>query len=89
MHYRLKYITLFTATIIFSLSSALQITAHIPGISLIAWAQTNQNRKAEADKLSQQGQQQFSKQQFDAALQSFQSVYPCLGYKLKINQILA
>ncbi|WP_242046810.1 CHAT domain-containing protein [Calothrix parietina] len=41
-------------------------------LSTPAQAQTSQNRKAEADKLFQQGIQQFNTSQFEAALQSWQ-----------------
>ncbi|MGV0107572.1 hypothetical protein NSTCB13_06460 [Nostoc sp. DSM 114160] len=48
----------------------LPITSYI--VSTSAQAQTSENRKAEADKLFQQGIQQLDTSQFEAALQSWQ-----------------
>ena len=58
------------------ITTSLQSTVVLPGILLTqqVLAQTTEARKAEADRLLQQGMQQFQKGQFKAALQSWEQL---------------
>ncbi|MEH1779843.1 MAG: tetratricopeptide repeat protein [Nostoc sp.] len=71
MSFRLKLVGLFTLQLLLTLIPSL---VPIPGelLSITAQAQTSQNQKTEADRLLQQGIQQFNTSKFEAALQSWQ-----------------
>lgn len=60
-------LTLFTA-----LLTLLPIDRPVPLVSSLVWAQRVEERKAEGDRLFQQGIQQFQVSQFREALQSFE-----------------
>jgi CHAT domain-containing protein len=73
MHQPLKSLSLLAATLLLSLASPVYLKGTSLKISEVpAQAQTTQNRKAEADRLLQQGLQQQSASQLEAAIQSLQ-----------------
>ncbi len=67
---RLQRISLATATLLLSLLAPLPMA--LPLASLPAAAQAPDSRKAEGDRLNQQGVQQYKSSQFKAALQSWE-----------------
>src|SRR5688500_3397446 len=72
MYPRLKFLSLFTVSVLLCLVSSLGLAGTTP-VVLIAQAQApaTQNRKTEADKLLEQGAKQLNEDN-EAALQSFQ-----------------
>jgi CHAT domain-containing protein/Tfp pilus assembly protein PilF len=71
MHYRLKSLSLATATLLLSLTSPLlPLTLKLE--PLVVQAQTIQDRKAEARRLNKEGFEQFNRGQFREALEKFQ-----------------
>src|SRR4028119_1911797 len=68
MHYRLRTLSLATATLLLSVTSLL-LPLTLKFEPLVAQAQTTQDRKAEALRLYQEGSQQFNRGQFQEALQ--------------------
>ncbi|MBD1929083.1 tetratricopeptide repeat protein [Trichocoleus sp. FACHB-90] len=73
MHYRLKSLSLATATLLLSLTSPL-LPLTLKFEPLVAQAQTTQYRKAEAQRLYEEGRQELNRGQFQEALQTFQQV---------------
>jgi CHAT domain-containing protein/tetratricopeptide (TPR) repeat protein len=71
MHYRLKALSLATATLLLSLTSPL-LPLTLKFEPLVAQAQTTQDRKAEATRLHQEGLQLLNRDQFREALEKFQ-----------------
>jgi CHAT domain-containing protein/tetratricopeptide (TPR) repeat protein len=61
-----------TAISLFTLISSSITTGILPGHSIQVLAQTQDNRQAEAERLLQQGVEQYQTSQFQAALQSWQ-----------------
>jgi CHAT domain-containing protein/lipopolysaccharide biosynthesis regulator YciM len=73
MHQPVKSLSLITVTVLLSLVSPISLKVTSLKISEVpVQAQTTQNRKAEADRLLQQGLQQQSASQMEAAIQSLQ-----------------
>jgi CHAT domain-containing protein len=71
MHHHLKFFSLATATLLLSLfTPLLPLTSNFK--PLVAQAQTTQDRKAEADRLFQQGGEQVSNRQYEAAIPFYQ-----------------
>jgi CHAT domain-containing protein/tetratricopeptide (TPR) repeat protein len=71
MHYRLKSLSLATATLLLSLTSPL-LPLSLKFEPLVVQAQTTQDRKAEATRLHRQGLQLVNRGQFREALEKFQ-----------------
>jgi CHAT domain-containing protein len=71
MHYHLKFFSLATATLLLSLTSPL-LPLTLKFEPLVAQAQTTQDRKAEADRLFQQGDEQASNRKYEAAIPFYQ-----------------
>ncbi len=73
MHQPLKSLNLISATLLLSVASPLPIAGTTSGLSIgQAQAQTNQDRKAEAARLFQQGLQQYRQALYREALQTYQ-----------------
>jgi CHAT domain-containing protein len=71
MHYRLKSLSLATATLLLSVTSPLlPLTLKLE--PLVAQAQTTQDSKAEAERLNREGLQLANSRQFREALEKFQ-----------------
>ena len=71
MHYRLKSLSLATATLLLSLTSPL-LPLTLKFEPLVVQAQTTQNRNTEAMRLYEEGRQQLNRGQFREALETFQ-----------------
>jgi tetratricopeptide (TPR) repeat protein len=71
MHYRLKSLSLTTATLLLSVTSPL-LPLTLKFEPLIVQARTTQDRKAEATRLHQEGLQLLNRGQFQEALEKFQ-----------------
>ena len=71
MHYRLKSLSLATATLLLSLTSPL-LPLTLKFEPLVAQAQTTQGRNAEALRLNREGLQLLKRGQFQEALEKFQ-----------------
>nr|WP_322711777.1 CHAT domain-containing protein [Nostoc sp. ChiSLP03a]MDZ8213020.1 CHAT domain-containing protein [Nostoc sp. ChiSLP03a] len=71
MSFRLKLVSLFTLQLLLALIPSLLLTYVYP-LSNSVQAQTRQDQKAEADRLLEQGNQQFDISQYQAAIQSWQ-----------------
>lgn len=81
MSLRLWLVSLFTSPLLLTLISSLLPTSSYP-LSTSVQAQTTQDQTAEADRLLQQGYQQFDISQYQAAIQSWQQalvIYQKLG----------
>ncbi|MBD2128996.1 tetratricopeptide repeat protein [Microcoleus sp. ZQ-A2] len=90
MHYRLKSLSLATATLLLSLFTPL-LPLTLKFEPLAAQAQTTQDRKAEAQRLNQEGLQLVNKGQFREALEQFQKalvIVKEIGERLSEGQIL-
>ncbi|MBD1892553.1 tetratricopeptide repeat protein [Coleofasciculus sp. FACHB-SPT9] len=78
MHYRLRYLSFTTATLLLSVTfPLLPLTSNFE--PLVVQAQTTQDRTAEAKRLNQEGLQQLDRGQFREGLEKFQQA-------LAINQ---
>ncbi|MDZ8034430.1 CHAT domain-containing protein [Nostoc sp. DedSLP04] len=70
MSLRVRLVRLFTPPLLVLIPSLLPIPSEL--VSITAQAQTSQDRKAEADRLLQQGNQQFKRSQYKAAIYTWQ-----------------
>ncbi|HAJ64682.1 MAG TPA: hypothetical protein DCP31_40135, partial [Cyanobacteria bacterium UBA8543] len=74
MYRHLHHLSVFTATLLISLSSPLQVVGNMGGsAAALAQAQTAEQRRDEALRLNQLGLQQLNQGQFREALETFQS----------------
>jgi tetratricopeptide (TPR) repeat protein len=71
MSLKLKLVSWITPPLLMTLILSLLPISNYP-LSTSVQAQTSQDRKTEADKLLQQGNQQFQRSQYQAAIQSWQ-----------------
>jgi hypothetical protein len=69
MPHPFRYLSLATATLLFSLTPLLPVPS---SFSLVVQAQTTQGRRAEALRLNKEGLQLFNRSQFREALAKFQ-----------------
>jgi len=76
---RLHRFTLLTATVLVSLTAIPLTETNLGMVSALAQAQTTQNRKDEAWRLYQVGEEQYKQSQFREALKTFQQVLVIFG----------